>query len=56
MKKSAKDIVATNSNCMGVILPKIRHGVPLAMPDFFNHMVEVWIDEGHLPKGCKVLS
>jgi pimeloyl-ACP methyl ester carboxylesterase len=56
MKKSAKDIVETNSNCIGVILPKIGHGVSLAMPDFFNHMVETWIHEGHLPKECKVIT
>ncbi|PEA54270.1 alpha/beta hydrolase [Bacillus pseudomycoides] len=56
MKKSAKDIVETNSNCIGVIIPKIGHGVPLAMPDFFNHMVETWIHEGNLPKECKVIS
>ncbi len=56
MKKSAKDIVETNSNCIGVIIPKIGHGVPLAMPDFFNHMVETWIHEGNLPKECEVIS
>lgn len=56
MKKSAKDIVEANSNCSGVILPKVGHGAPLAMPDFFNHMVEVWIDEGNLPKECKVID
>ncbi|WP_100331486.1 alpha/beta fold hydrolase [Bacillus xiapuensis] len=56
MKKSAKDIVEANSNCTGVILPKIGHGVSLAMPDFFNHMVEAWKHEGLLPKECKVIS
>jgi hypothetical protein len=56
MKKSAKDIVEINSNYIGVILPEIGHGVSLAMPDFFNHMVEAWIHEGNLPKECKVIS
>lgn len=56
MKKSAKDIVEANSNCIGGILPKIGHGVSLVMPDFFNHMVETWINEGNLPKECKLIS
>jgi len=56
MKKSAIEIVETNSNCIGVIIPKIGHGVSLAMPEFFNEMVETWILEGNLPKECKVIS
>ena len=43
MKNSVKDLVEANSNCIGVIIPKIGHGVSLAMPDFFNQMVESWI-------------
>ncbi|MGG4266242.1 alpha/beta fold hydrolase [Peribacillus simplex] len=56
MKKSAKDIVETNSNCIGVIIPEIGHGASLAMPEVFNHMVEIWIHEGNLPKEYKVIS
>ncbi|MER2028950.1 MAG: alpha/beta hydrolase [Solibacillus sp.] len=56
MKKSAKDIVKANSNCSGVILPEVGHGISLAMPDFFNHMVELWINEGKLLKECKVIT
>ena len=56
MKHSAKDLVEANSNCIGVIIPKIGHGVPLAMPDFFNQMVEEWIQKGQLPRECKVIS
>lgn len=56
MKKSAIDIVETNSNCIGVMIPNIGHGAPLAIPDFFNHLVETWIHEGNLPKECKVIS
>ncbi|RHW35858.1 alpha/beta hydrolase [Lysinibacillus yapensis] len=56
MKKSAKDIVEGNSNCIGIMIPGIGHGISLAMPDFFNHMVEAWIQEGNLPKECKVIS
>ena len=56
MKHSAKDLVEANSNCIGVMIPKIGHGVPLAMPDFFNQMVEEWIQKGQLPRECKVIS
>lgn len=56
MKNSAKDIVKTNSNCIGLIIPKIGHGVSLARPDFFNHMIETWIHEDSLPKECKVIN
>lgn len=55
MKKSAKDLVEANSNCTGVIIPEMGHGVPMAMPDFFNQMVESWIQEGALPKECIVI-
>ncbi|WMT39368.1 alpha/beta hydrolase [Paenibacillus sp. D2_2] len=55
MKKSAKDLVKANSNCTGVIIPEMGHGVPLVMPDFFNDLVERWIQEGTLPKACKVI-
>lgn len=56
MKKSAKDIVNANPNCTGIILPKVGHGVSLAMPDFFNHLVEGWIQEGRLPKECSMIG
>ena len=56
MKKSAIDIVKSNSNCTGVMIPEIGHGVSLARHDFFNKMVETWIQEGQLPKECKVIS
>ncbi|MDN4493449.1 alpha/beta fold hydrolase [Ureibacillus aquaedulcis] len=56
MKKSAKDIVAANSNSTGIILPNIGHGVPMAMPTFFNGLVEEWLEEGRLPKHCKLVN
>lgn len=55
MKKSAKDLVETSPNCTGAIIPEVGHGVPIAMPDFFNQMVESWIQEGALPKECIVI-
>ncbi|WP_435921406.1 alpha/beta fold hydrolase [Paenibacillus sp. DYY-L-2] len=55
MIHSAKDIVASNSNCTGVFIPKIGHGAPLAIPDDFNLMVESWIRDGELPKSCRLM-
>lgn len=55
MKKSAKDIVSSNSNCLGIMIPNVGHGIPLANSDYFNKMVEKWISEGNIPDG-KILS
>src|SRR5699024_7772565 len=43
MKKSAMDIVNMNSNCTGVMISAIGHGVSLAAPDLFNRLIEKWI-------------
>lgn len=51
MKKSASDIVKVNPNCKGVIFPKIGHGAPLANPEFFNQVIEKWINEGDMSDG-----
>lgn len=56
MKKSSIDIVESNPNCKGVIISNFGHGIPLAKPDFFNHMIEAWIYEGSIPKERKVIS
>ncbi|PYF06093.1 alpha/beta fold hydrolase [Ureibacillus chungkukjangi] len=56
MKKSAKDIVAANSNSIGLLLPNIGHGVTLATPDYFNLLVETWINDGNVPNDCKVIG
>ncbi|WP_078555971.1 alpha/beta fold hydrolase [Bacillus alkalicellulosilyticus] len=55
MIKSAKDIVSNNSNCVGIIVPKIGHGVSLVKPDFFNEMIENWITEESLPQGIRTI-
>lgn len=51
MKKSAIDLVSNNSNCTGIIIPNTGHGISLMNPDFFNQMIEKWIQEGTLPQG-----
>ena len=48
-------VVRANPNCTGVILPEIGHGVSLAKPEFFNHLVEVWIKDEDLPKECEMI-
>ncbi|GAE06427.1 abhydrolase, alpha/beta hydrolase fold [Paenibacillus sp. JCM 10914] len=55
MRKSAADIVASNPNCTGVILSGIGHGISMAQPDVFNHMIEAWISNGILPQGEKII-
>lgn len=52
MKKSAKEIVSSNENCTGILIPNIGHGVSLAKPDFFNQLVEQWITDSTLLEEC----
>lgn len=56
MKKSAENLVKANANCTGIEILNMGHGAPLAMPDFFNQMIETWINEGELPKECKMIN
>lgn len=56
MKKSLTDIVKSNSNCQGTILPQIGHGVSLAQPDFFNKLIADWIQHDLLPDSVKIVS
>lgn len=51
MKKSASDLVGANANSVGVILPGIGHGAPLAVPDMFNALIETWICEDRIISG-----
>lgn len=44
-----------NQNCTGVIISGIGHGVSFAEPDFYNRMIEKWINEGIPPKGTKAI-
>lgn len=50
MIKSAKDIVSSNSNSEGIIIPNIGHGVSLVKPDFFNQLIDRWLEDGSLPE------
>lgn len=55
MKKSAKDIVESNPNCTGIIISDVGHGVSLARPDFFNQMVDTWVNKETVPVECGVI-
>lgn len=55
MKKSAKDIVDANPNCLGVVIPKIGHGAPIVIPDDFNNMVQTWLETDKLPAEYQTL-
>ncbi|WP_438311910.1 alpha/beta fold hydrolase [Sporosarcina sp. FA9] len=56
MTKSALDIVSNNSNCIGIILPNVGHGISLMNPDFFNQMIESWIEEDALPQNAIIIK
>ncbi|MBK3496472.1 alpha/beta hydrolase [Viridibacillus sp. YIM B01967] len=56
MKKSLVDIVKSNSNCKGIILPKVGHGISLAKPDFFNKLIEDWVQNDILSDNNKEIS
>src|SRR5690625_7958084 len=45
MKKSAEDITLSHSNCTGIIIPNVGHGISLASPEFFNHLIEEWVQD-----------
>ena len=56
MKKSAADIVQSNPNCIGMIIPNIGHGLSLANPTFFNQIIEGWIVAGRTPAEGKLIT
>jgi pimeloyl-ACP methyl ester carboxylesterase len=53
---SAKDIVSNNSNCIGIMIPDVGHGISFVNPDFFNQMIENWILEAVLPQGTITIT
>ena len=55
MKKSAIDIVSSNSNCVGIIIPKVGHGISLLNPNYFNQMVEKWIQDDALTQDAIII-
>lgn len=53
MKQSARDLTSANPRSMGVAIPQVGHGVPLARPELFNELVEAWIQDEELPGECR---
>ncbi|MBU7592379.1 alpha/beta fold hydrolase [Metabacillus halosaccharovorans] len=49
MIKSAKDIVSANPNCVGILIPNVGHGISFINPNFFNQIIETWIQNDQLP-------
>ncbi|MCE5173382.1 alpha/beta hydrolase [Paenibacillus profundus] len=56
MGKSAVVITRSNRNCQGYMIPRVGHGISLANPDFFNKLVEAWMNEKELPKGMRSID
>ncbi len=50
MKDSMAEILESNPNCTGIIIPKIGHGIPLANPKLFNTLIENWLKHDNLPE------
>lgn len=56
MKKSAWLLTQNNSNCTGVTIPNVGHGIPLSDPDLFNQMIEMWLNNKSFPDGCIMIN
>src|SRR5690625_4191946 len=56
MKKSVKDILTTNKNCIAVKIPGIGHGLPMAMPELMNIIIDNWINDLPLPDDCILID
>lgn len=53
MKKSLIDILRSHSNCRGIILPAIGHGISFAKPNYFNKLIEQWVQNLRVPDDSK---
>ncbi|MEM1505156.1 alpha/beta hydrolase [Domibacillus sp. 8LH] len=56
MKDSMKEILKSNPNCKGVLLPEIGHGFSLANPLLFNILLEEWIENDVIINEVKQIS
>ncbi|WP_107949543.1 alpha/beta fold hydrolase [Lysinibacillus parviboronicapiens] len=45
MKKSVMDLLNSNSNCVGMLVADIGHGLALASPAFFNETIDNWLQD-----------
>jgi hypothetical protein len=51
MIKSAEDLVNSNKNSQGMLIPQIGHGYSLLLPDEFNRVTESWLKTGRYRQG-----
>ncbi|MFF2091379.1 alpha/beta fold hydrolase [Paenibacillus sp. NPDC058174] len=56
MQKSAALLARNNPRCIGVVIPGIGHGISLAKPEYFNQMIEHWLDNGQVPHDSKLIT
>ncbi len=56
MKKSAAALVRHNTNCQGIQIPGIGHGVTMARPDYFNKLVSDWLHDQRIPSDCSPIA
>ncbi|TLS50207.1 alpha/beta hydrolase [Paenibacillus antri] len=43
MKRSMNELLASRPNSVGIVIPDVGHGAPLAKPESFNRLLEAWI-------------
>lgn len=56
MKVSMNEILASNTNCTGIIIPEIGHGISLANPILFNTLIENWLEHDILPENLIIVN
>jgi len=56
MIKSAEDLVNSNKNSQGMLIPQIGHGYSLLLPDEFNRVTESWLKTGEIPAGTLLIQ
>lgn len=49
IKKSFTDILQSNDMCVGAVIPGVGHGIPLFDTNYFNKLIENWIETEKLP-------
>lgn len=49
IKKSMANILESNKNCLGVMVPGVGHGISLHNPTYFNELIKDWIENKKIP-------
>lgn len=56
IKRSLADILESNKNCSGIVIPGVGHGISLHSPEYFNELVENWLENEKIPNDLKNIS